>query len=53
MRTAEVLFKDEAAGTLNQHDDGSFSFAYDPSWGDDPGRTASVFITPGIPPIIV
>ena len=40
MRTAQVLFKDEAAGTLTQHDDGSFSFAYDPSWVDDPGKAA-------------
>jgi serine/threonine-protein kinase HipA len=40
MRTAQVLFKDEAAGTLTQHDDGSFSFAYDPSWVDDPCKAA-------------
>ncbi|MCO5945747.1 HipA N-terminal domain-containing protein [Mucilaginibacter flavidus] len=40
MRTAQVLFKDEAAGTLTQHDDGSFSFTYDPSWVDDPGKAA-------------
>jgi len=38
MRTAKVLFKDEEAGTLTQHDDGSFSFVYDPSWVDDPGK---------------
>jgi len=35
MRTAKVLFKDEEAGTLIHHDDGSFSFAYNPSWVDD------------------
>ncbi len=40
MRTAKVLFKDEEAGTLTQHDDGSFSFAYDPSWVKDSGKAA-------------
>src|SRR5258708_1639821 len=40
MRTAKVLFKDEEAGTLTQHDNGSFSFAYDPHWADDPGKAA-------------
>ncbi|MFI5162364.1 MAG: HipA N-terminal domain-containing protein [Sphingobacteriales bacterium] len=36
MRAAKILFKDEEAGTLTQHDDGSFSFAYDASWvGND------------------
>ncbi|HZY37115.1 MAG TPA: HipA N-terminal domain-containing protein [Mucilaginibacter sp.] len=40
MRAAQVLFKDEEAGTLTQHDDGSFSFAYDSSWVDDTGKTA-------------
>jgi HipA-like protein len=38
MRAAKVLFKDKEAGTLTQHDDGSFSFAYDPAWADDPGK---------------
>ena len=40
MRTAKVLFKDEEAGQLTQHDDGSFSFAYHASWVDDPTKTA-------------
>jgi HipA-like protein len=40
MRTAKVLFKDEEAGTLTQHDDGSFSFAYDHSWVDDAKKAA-------------
>lgn len=34
MRTAEVLFKDESAGNLTQHDDGSFTFAYHKTWVD-------------------
>lgn len=39
MRKAKVLFKDEEAGILTQHDDGSFSFNYDEGWianGDKP-----------------
>lgn len=40
MRTAKVFFKDEEAGILKQHDDGSFSFAYHSSWADDPSKSA-------------
>jgi len=40
MRTAQVLFKDEAAGILTQHNDGSFSFTYDLSWVDNQGKAA-------------
>lgn len=40
MRTAKVLFKDEEAGILTQHDDGSFSFAYHSSWVEDAAKTA-------------
>jgi len=32
MRKARILYKDEAAGTLIQHDDGSFTFEYDDAW---------------------
>ncbi len=32
MRKAKVLFKNEEAGILIQHDDGSFSFRYHDSW---------------------
>lgn len=32
MRKAKVLFKDEEAGVLTQHDDGSFTFSYLDSW---------------------
>lgn len=39
MRRAKVFFKDEEAGILYQHDDGSFSFSYHEGWianGDKP-----------------
>ena len=32
MRKAKVLFKNEEAGILTQHDDGSFSFRYHEHW---------------------
>ena len=32
MRKARVLFKNEEAGILTQHDDGSFSFSYHDDW---------------------
>lgn len=32
MRRARVLFKDEEAGLLTQHDDGSFTFKYHSAW---------------------
>lgn len=32
MRKAKVLFKNEEAGILTQHDDGSFSFRYHDNW---------------------
>ena len=32
MRKAKVLFKNEEAGILTQHDDGSFSFRYHDDW---------------------
>jgi HipA-like protein len=32
MRKANVLFKNEEAGILTQHDDGSFSFRYHDDW---------------------
>ena len=40
MRIAKVLFKDEAAGTLTQHDDGSFTFEYNSSWVGNAGKPA-------------
>ena len=35
MRKAKVLFKNEEAGILTQHDDGSFSFRYHDDWSDN------------------
>jgi serine/threonine-protein kinase HipA len=32
MRNAQILFKDQLAGTLSQQDDGSFTFVYESSW---------------------
>lgn len=32
MRSARVLFKDEEAGVIMQHDDGTFSFQYHEAW---------------------
>ena len=35
MRNAKILFKDEEAGILTQHDDASFSFRYHDVWLSD------------------
>ncbi len=35
MRKAKILFKDEEAGVLTQHDDGSFTFNYNNAWMAD------------------
>jgi serine/threonine-protein kinase HipA len=32
MRNAKILFRNEEAGILTQHDDGSFSFRYFDNW---------------------
>jgi HipA-like protein len=32
MRKAKILFKDEEAAVLTQHDDGSFTFSYNDTW---------------------
>ena len=40
MRKAGILYKDEEAGVLTQHDDGSFTFRYNDAWmadSDKPG----------------
>lgn len=45
MRIAKILYKDEEAGVLTQHDDGSFTFRYRPSWVEDrnkPGISLSL-----------
>lgn len=38
MRNAKVLFKNEEAGILTQHDDGSFSFLYHDTWVADENK---------------
>jgi len=35
MRNAKILFKNEEAGILTQHDDASFSFRYHDDWVTD------------------
>lgn len=40
MRVAKILYKDEEAGVLTQHDDGSFTFRYHNSWINDTGKPA-------------
>ena len=40
MRSATVLYKDQAAGTLTQLDDGSFEFAYLDQWLSDRSKPA-------------
>ncbi len=38
MRQAHILYKDEEAGILTQHDDGSFTFRYHDIWVADDKR---------------
>ena len=38
MRQAKILFKDEEAGLLTQHDNGSFTFRYHDSWLRDSSK---------------
>ena len=40
MRRARIIFKDEDAGMLTQHDDGSFTFKYNDNWFDNPNKPA-------------
>jgi len=45
MRQASIRYKDEEAGILTQHDDGSFTFRYNDAWMDDktkPGISLSL-----------
>lgn len=35
MRSAKIYFKDEEAGVLTQHDDGTFTFLYHDTWMAD------------------
>jgi len=38
MREAKILFKEEEAGILTQHDDGSFTFSYHDAWLADKNK---------------
>lgn len=40
MRKAEVFFKKEKAGLLEQHNNGTFTFTYLEDWLGDPNRPA-------------
>jgi HipA N-terminal domain len=40
MRQARILYKDEEAGILIQHDDGSFTFRYHTRWMEDNSKPA-------------
>lgn len=40
MRKANILYKNELAGRLIQHDSGSFTFVYDTSWFRNPTKPA-------------
>lgn len=40
MRRARIFYKDEDAGMLTQHDDGSFTFKYHDDWIDNPNKPA-------------
>jgi len=44
MRKASILYKDEQAGTLIQHDNGSFTFQYDDAWLID-SQKSSISLT--------
>ena len=46
MRKASILYKDEEAGILIQHDDGSFSFKYHAGWVADSQKPG---ISPALP----
>jgi len=38
MRQAIILYKDDEAGVLTQHDDGSFTFRYNDTWIADSNK---------------
>jgi serine/threonine-protein kinase HipA len=40
MRKAKILYKDEEAAVLTQHDDGSFTFRYHTYWMQDGNKPA-------------
>ncbi|NOU18187.1 MAG: phosphatidylinositol kinase [Bacteroidales bacterium] len=44
MRRAKIFYKDEEAGVLTQHDDGSFTFQYNTGWIEN-GSKPSISLT--------
>jgi serine/threonine-protein kinase HipA len=51
MREAKVLFKDEEAGILTQHDNGSFTFCYLDEWLNEKDKpNISLTLTKGEQP---
>ena len=48
MRKAEILYKDEEAGVLTQHDDGSFTFSYTDVWMADSNKPGISLTLPKI-----
>ncbi len=48
MRKARILYKDEEAGMLTQHDDGSYTFSYHDAWLTDHSKPAISLIMPKI-----
>jgi len=48
MRQAIILFKNEEAGVLKQHDDGSFTFRYHDAWISDSKKPAISLTLPKI-----
>ena len=44
MRQAKILYKDQEAGILTQHDDGSFTFRYHDIWMTD-SKKSSISLT--------
>ena len=48
MRQATILYKDEDAGILTQHDDGSFTFRYHDNWIADSEKSGISLTLPKI-----
>lgn len=48
MRKAKILYKDEEAGVLTQHDDGSFTFSYNDTWMSNTNKPAICLTLPKI-----
>ena len=46
MRKATILFKDEPAGRLTQHDVGGFTFEYSPAWLNDASKPSICLTLP-------